>query len=173
MINKLSNIISLYVPLKFSLLDQLNKPQSIVIKFQKLKLKLKYTALSEKAFWRMRGIGAKKHPELNSLLANLTKNDVFWDVGANIGQLTLFAGVVTKCDIYAFEIEPFTFSMLIDNINKNRLNNRIKALPFGLSDQPGFIPIYISDDSYTNIGRAVIHNENAGQKSNLILMKGD
>ena len=57
----------------------------------------------------MRGIGAKKHPELNSLLANLTKNDVFWDVGANIGQLTLFAGAVTKCNIYAFEIEPLLF----------------------------------------------------------------
>ena len=117
----------------------------------------------------------KKHTKLNSLISKLTKDDVFQDVGANVGQISLFAGLVSNTRTYSFEIEPFIYSMLIDNVNKNNLNKLITTIPIGLGNETCLQPIFIDKDPYTKAARNCIYEKNNidDELSKLIVMKGD
>ena len=54
------------------------------------------------------------------ILDNLKKNDVFVDIGANVGHFTLLAASL-KCEVHAFEPLPDTFEKLKQNIQLNNL----------------------------------------------------
>lgn len=68
---------------------------------------------------------------LNDLLAKLTPDDTFWDVGANIGLYSCLAGKV-GADIVAIEPDESVRSMVQRNLQTNQLDGDV--LPYGLSD---------------------------------------
>jgi len=55
----------------------------------------------------------------------LRKGNIFIDVGANIGLMSIFASKIVGSNgiIYAFEPEPETFVILRKNIEINKINN--------------------------------------------------
>lgn len=55
----------------------------------------------------------------------ISTNHVVYDVGANIGLMTLFAAQLVGVDgkVYSFEPEPETFKILNNNITLNHLSN--------------------------------------------------
>jgi len=55
----------------------------------------------------------------------LRKDDVFIDVGANLGHFTLLATGLIGAKSYSFEPVPSTFQQLKRNISLNHLNNII------------------------------------------------
>jgi FkbM family methyltransferase len=67
----------------------------------------------------------------------VTKNvkfDIFYDIGANIGDWTLYVAAVNpKCKIYAFEPHPLIFKNLLKSIDVNKYEN-IEVQNFGLGD---------------------------------------
>jgi FkbM family methyltransferase len=65
------------------------------------------------------------------------KEDVIFDVGANIGAVSLISAAYLKkqCKIYAFEPLPTTFSMLFQNIMTNSLSHVITPINIALSDK--------------------------------------
>ena len=65
------------------------------------------------------------------------KGDVIFDVGANIGAVSLISAVYLKkqCKIYAFEPLPTTFSMLFQNIIINSFSHVITPVNIALSDK--------------------------------------
>ena len=65
------------------------------------------------------------------------KGDVIFDVGANIGAVSLISAAYLKkqCKIYAFEPLPTTFSMLFQNIMTNSLSHVITPINIALSDK--------------------------------------
>lgn len=73
----------------------------------------------------------------------LKENDVFIDVGANIGAICL--PVAKKKNIRAFAFEParHIFEVLEKNMAINRLEN-ISAFPVGVSDKKGMTDFYES-----------------------------
>ena len=66
-----------------------------------------------------------------------TQGDIIFDVGANIGAVSLISAnfLQKKCKIYAFEPLPTTFSMLFKNIMKNQFGHVITPLNMALSDK--------------------------------------
>ena len=79
------------------------------------------------------------------LLNNLTKDDVYVDVGANIGHTTLIATLKAKY-VLAFEPEPNIFKKLETNIHINKAKN-IKAHQIALSDKSETAKLYICTDN--------------------------
>ncbi len=79
----------------------------------------------------------------------LKPNDIFVDVGANIGLFTLIASkkVGAKGQIYSFEPCAHTFSRLEENIHLNRLTN-VQCYQVALSDVSGSSKMKISLDGY-------------------------
>lgn len=72
----------------------------------------------------------------------LTEDMVFVDVGANLGEYTLFAAKrLTQGKVLAFEPLPKMNSLLDENVSLNHFKN-VSILHYGLSDNNGILPIH-------------------------------
>ena len=86
-----------------------------------------------------------KEPVTIEWIRSFEPNSVYFDIGANIGQFTIFAGVIKGCNIYAFEPESNNFQGLCKNIYLNKLQNKVKAYPIGISDKTKFTNLYLDE----------------------------
>ena len=69
------------------------------------------------------------------LKKSLKPTDVFWDVGANVGAVTLVASRLCE-RVIAFEPDPRTLPLLADNIRRNERQN-VEIVPAALGSAPG------------------------------------
>jgi FkbM family methyltransferase len=83
---------------------------------------------------------------VNLLSKYLLKNDVYVDVGANMGFTSLVASCFSD-NIFAFE--PIFIKKLEENIKLNP-NKNIKFFPFALSEHNGEIDIFLGKEDYSN-----------------------
>jgi FkbM family methyltransferase len=69
------------------------------------------------------------------------------DVGANIGEITLFAGKkLTQGRVLAFEPMPAVFSELALNVALNHFASSVEMFNVGLFDRDGTMPLYVKED---------------------------
>jgi FkbM family methyltransferase len=93
-------------------------------------------------------------PHLIDWLKNeLKQTDVFWDVGANIGAMTLVAA--THCrSVVSFEPDPRSLDRLRSHISANALGN-IQIVDVALSNQNGFAYLSLGAESNTGMSSMV------------------
>ncbi len=90
-------------------------------------------------------IGFHELNETRFLQRYLKPNMVLLDVGANQGEVTVFAAKrLTEGKVYSFEPMNELFSVLQSNIALNRFGN-VTAFHFGLSDKAGTVPFYLGE----------------------------
>lgn len=90
--------------------------------------------------------GASYQRDLEAALSVLVgKGDLFIDVGANIGMITLLgAHLVGKTGaVVAFEVNPAVFARLKRHVLDNGLADRVDAFDFGLADKDGELHLYL------------------------------
>lgn len=80
----------------------------------------------------------------------LAENDIFIDVGSNIGLFSIHAAQVVgkKGLVYAFEPTPETFTRLLLNVRLNKFEEIIKCNNIGLSDKKEYLKMNISSNGY-------------------------
>jgi FkbM family methyltransferase len=105
--------------------------------------------------------GLHEYAEMLFLLHYLRKEDVFVDVGANIGSYTLLASAEIGAKSFSFEPVPSTFKQLKDNIEINKLNTKATIFNIGLASKKGSLLFSIGSDSSMN--HVQIQNVNAGE----------
>ena len=106
---------------------------------------------------------------LKELQPYIKKNAVILDIGANIGNHSVYWAVKTDAKrIYSFEPVKDFFKILQKNVEINNLTNKIKILNIGLSDKK--INGTISSYDRTNIGETHVKQDPNG---NLLLDKLD
>lgn len=99
--------------------------------------------------------------ELGNLQRYIRKGDVCLDIGANIGNHSIYyAKICHASKIFAFEPVQSTFSTLQKNIELNHLENCIEACDFGLSDRTKSASIVHFDEQ--NIGSTKLAENNDG-----------
>lgn len=86
-------------------------------------------APNAKCFMRARSILGKE-PETIGWIDRFDDGDVLWDIGANIGQFTLYAGANQALTVLAFEPSPASFAVLCENIDLNRMRVDAYCLAF-------------------------------------------
>lgn len=69
------------------------------------------------------------------LLHYANEEDVFFDIGANLGHYSLIVSGVKNCISHAFEPIPETFLQLERQVALNKLNDKIAIHNLGLSDK--------------------------------------
>ncbi len=69
---------------------------------------------------------------IQEILNELKPNDIFWDIGANLGFYSLLAVSIPGVSVIAFEPNPVTAEKLRHNIAK--YNNRVRVLAMALAD---------------------------------------
>jgi FkbM family methyltransferase len=87
--------------------------------------------------------------EMAYVLHAMTENDLFVDVGANLGSYTVLACGVKGSRGVCFEPVPSTYARLRDNLNLNNLQSRVTAYNLGLSDRDGEL-LFTDGESSTN-----------------------
>ncbi|WP_144893047.1 FkbM family methyltransferase [Flavobacterium tiangeerense] len=73
------------------------------------------------------------------LLHHLKPNELFIDVGANVGHFTLLAAGICQADVIAFEPIPSTFVKLKKNIDLNNLSQKITTYNIGIGEKESFL----------------------------------
>ena len=71
------------------------------------------------------------------LLHFLRKEDLFVDVGANIGSYTILASGEIGADSIAFEPVPFAFQTLQENIRINSIETKVRTFNAALASKQG------------------------------------
>ena len=101
---------------------------------------------------------------LKALLGDRTRKLVI-DIGANIGYFTLIAAreIGTKGKVLCFEPEEENFSLLLQNIQINRLNNTVIAENKAISDKNG--TTYLNIDPRTKGCHSIVFSKNGWTKS--------
>jgi FkbM family methyltransferase len=110
-------------------------------------------------FWK----GNHSLEELEALAPLLREDSVFFDMGANQGEFSLFAAKrLPKGRVFAFEPVARTRSRLERNVALNALSN-VTVLPYGLAAKPGRLPIHLPKDNWfdgsLNMGAPSIYGE--------------
>jgi FkbM family methyltransferase len=84
-------------------------------------------------------VGLHEFEDMAFLLHLLRKEDVFGDVGANIGSYTILASGVVNAKTISVEPVPSTFKHLQNNIKINSLDNLVSAFNNGVGATEGIL----------------------------------
>lgn len=115
------------------------------------------------------------------LLKIVNKNDIFIDVGANVGSYTLLITGYTNCKTISFEPTPSTFKLLNKNVLINDFYNNITLRNLALGETNGklrfnaslntenhIIPNHVDSDHFIYVSVSTL-NEEVKRNKNLIL----
>lgn len=105
--------------------------------------KLQYAVPNRTTLWRVQSL-LTKEPCTIEWLNTIGQDDVLLDCGANVGMYTVFAAVIRRARVYAFEPESQNYALLCRNIVGNDLSERVTAWPCALSDETKFDRIFLS-----------------------------
>ena len=86
-------------------------------------------------------------PETNNMLKTIKKDEVFYDIGSNIGIYSLLAAQHNKVRVISFEMELMNCSIQHQNIHMNDLQDLITLIPAALSDSNSVRQVFYKDIS--------------------------
>jgi FkbM family methyltransferase len=95
--------------------------------------------------WRAKNYETLEPGTIKWIETFFRKGDVIYDIGANIGQYSLYAAVKLKkdCRIIAFEPESLNYAKLSRNIMANDLSGIITAYCLAVSDKMSLDYFYV------------------------------
>lgn len=93
--------------------------------------------------------GLHEFADMAFLLHVLRAEDLFVDVGANVGSYSILGGAVAGARGIAFEPVPGTYRRLVENMRINALDETVTCLNRGVGAQPGRLR-FSSDADTTN-----------------------
>jgi len=105
---------------------------------------------------------------IEDVLNEIQSDDVFWDIGANVGMFSCFVGNSADVKMVAFEPHPENYKTLKKNIRKNSLTATSKLMELGLGDFSGQETLYLSESS-----REHSTVEQNGEQINIKVRRGD
>lgn len=105
---------------------------------------IRFAVPNSQTLWRADTL-LTKEPDTIEWIASFGADDVFIDIGANVGIYSIWAAITGAAKVYAFEPESQNFATLNKNIFLNALSGRVVAYCTALSDQAGFGPLYLSE----------------------------
>lgn len=73
------------------------------------------------------------------LLHHLKQDDLFVDIGANVGHYTLLAAGICNAEVIAFEPIPSTFSKLEKKLELNNLSQKVAAYNIAISEEDSIL----------------------------------
>lgn len=110
---------------------------------------------------------------MTDFLSELREGDVVFDIGANVGFHTCFAGnAVGSGEVFAFEPYTENVEQLQRNIKNNELDN-VNVFPVPLSDETGDVEFRTPDKSITGHGTGGITLHEGEDTETMDAVRGD
>lgn len=95
--------------------------------------------------------GLHEFSDMAFLLHFLRSEDLFLDIGANVGSFTVLAAGVCKAHSWSFEPDPDTIEHLRRNISLNGLDNRVDVYHMALGAYSGKAELTVGLDSVNRV----------------------
>ncbi len=105
--------------------------------------------------------GLHDFEDMSFILHVLRPNDLFLDIGANIGTYTVLASVVAGARSIAFEPVPATFKSLQQQININEITELVTTMNMALGREEGNVKFTSGLDTMNHVVAA--NEENDGK----------
>lgn len=83
--------------------------------------------------------GLHEFQDMSFLLHFLRKEDLFVDIGANVGSYTILAGAHVEANTISFEPVPATYQWLLDNVIINKMQSRVTTINAAVGANPGTV----------------------------------
>jgi len=77
----------------------------------------------------------EEEPQTVAWLDKLTAQDVYWDIGANVGLYAVYAAKFRGCQTVAFEPESQNYALLVENIVLNGVSDRCLPACVAVADK--------------------------------------
>jgi len=100
--------------------------------------------------WRAKTL-LTKEPETIEWINGFNEKEVFWDIGANVGEYALYAGL-RGLSVLAFEPAPSNYYLLSKNIEINKMDDKISAYCLALNNKTKLDVFYMAN---TELGGAL------------------
>jgi FkbM family methyltransferase len=97
--------------------------------------------------------GLHEFVDMAFLLHFLRKDDVFLDIGANIGSYSILASSEVGTEVYTFEPIPETFEILKRNIQVNKIEGNSHLFNNGVGSQKGVLHFTNSLDTVNHVSK--------------------
>lgn len=121
-------------------------------------------------------VARTEQPLREAILSHIEENDVFWDVGANVGLYACAVGKLGRnIRVVAFEPNPIALSRLEANVALNKLKN-VQIVNVALWERDGELPFDIVwTDNVSPHGRVIPLAEPDEEKNTVYVqvMRGD
>lgn len=114
-----------------------------------------------------------KEPGTIAWVDSFAPEDIFWDIGANIGIYSLYAAKVSGGRTLAFEPASFNHALLCDNIRLNRLDDRVDAYGIAFADRTQIGHLTFTDDAPGAAFATVASDHSDGQHEGAIVFSID
>lgn len=102
----------------------------------------------------------KDEPETLEYIEKFVKeDDVFWDIGANIGLISMCAAK-QGASVYAFEPSGFNFGILVQHIFLNKLAGKIKPFSIALSNENKIETLHMAEVAGGHASNALGESKN-------------
>jgi FkbM family methyltransferase len=86
-----------------------------------------------------------KEPMTLAWIRTFDEGETLYDIGANVGMYTIYAAVMRKASVYAFEPEALNYAELNKNIYLNELHGQVLGYCAALSDVDKLDRLLLSD----------------------------
>jgi FkbM family methyltransferase len=93
--------------------------------------------------------GLHEFSDMMFVLHALRADDLFVDIGANVGSYTILACAAVGARGYAFEPVPGSYERLVENIRLNHLESRVCCVNTGIGKEAGVLT-FTTDGDTTN-----------------------
>jgi FkbM family methyltransferase len=138
----------------------------------------KFYCPNNMSLWRAKTLFTKE-PDTIEWINGFLKNDIMYDIGANVGMYSIYAAA-KNIRVYAFEPESQNYATLNHNIYLNAFQDKINAFNIALSDESRMGDLYIKEfttgGALNNFGECVNYKKekfNPGFKQSVTSFKLD
>ncbi|MEO5564487.1 MAG: FkbM family methyltransferase [Chitinophagaceae bacterium] len=102
--------------------------------------------------------GLHEFSDMGFLLHFLRKDDLFVDIGANVGSYTVLAGAHVGANVVCVEPVPQTFQHLKNNIAINQISDHVTAHNLALGNEKGELSFTTGLDTMNHVATATETN---------------
>ncbi len=106
--------------------------------------KMRFATTGTSSVKRVRSLFSKE-PITLAWIDSFAEGETMYDIGGNVGMYTIYAAVMRKAEVYAFEPEALNYAELNKNIFLNELHGRVLAYCLALSDVDKTDRLLLSD----------------------------
>ncbi len=104
-------------------------------------------------YWPRHGFSSE--PNTLHWIDGFKEGDVFFDIGANIGAYTLYAAKTRSARVVAFEPNPFSYRVLVHNLQRNGVAEKVTPLCLAANAETGATPLFLSGTDAGSIGHTL------------------